>query len=85
MSADDSMIVEGRVTDTLPGAWFLVKIVTEGFDGHEIKAKTSGKMKMFSIKIVTGDWVKVELNPYELSEGRITFRSIKPFNKFSQN
>jgi translation initiation factor IF-1 len=85
MSADESMVVEGRVIETLPGAWFLVRITTEGFDNYEIKAKTSGKMKMYSIKIVAGDWVKVELNPYELSEGRIVFRSIKPFNQFSQN
>ena len=60
----------GTVTDTLPNTMFKVQLE----NGHEIIAHISGKMRKNYIKILTGDSVKVELTPYDLSKGRITFR-----------
>lgn len=62
--------VQGKVLEALPNAMFRVEI--EG--GHKILAHISGKMRMFYIKILTGDKVKVELSPYDLTRGRIVFR-----------
>lgn len=60
----------GTVTDTLPNTMFKVELE----NGHEIIAHISGKMRKNYIKILTGDNVKVELTPYDLTKGRITFR-----------
>ena len=60
----------GTVTDTLPNTMFKVELE----NGHEIIAHISGKMRKNYIKILTGDSVKVELTPYDLTKGRITFR-----------
>ncbi len=60
----------GEITELLPGAKFKVKLENE----QEILAHLSGKMRMFKIRIVPGDKVKIELSPYDLSKGRITFR-----------
>lgn len=65
---------EGRVMDMLPNAEFQVKLLDEAYGGHSLKAKISGRMRMNNIKILLGDYVTVELNPYDLSRGRITFR-----------
>jgi len=76
--SDDSVIkVEGKVIECLPGGNFKVKINSEGFpeEHSEIIAKVSGKMRRFSIRILPGDNVEVELSPYDLSIGRITYRS----------
>jgi translation initiation factor IF-1 len=62
--------VEGVVLERLPGASFRVKLET----GNEILAHISGKMRMYYIRILPGDKVKVELTPYDLSRGRITYR-----------
>ncbi|MCW5947427.1 MAG: translation initiation factor IF-1 [Fimbriimonadales bacterium] len=62
--------VEGTVLERLPGASFRVKLET----GNEIIAHISGKMRMYYIRILPGDKVKVELTPYDLSRGRITYR-----------
>ncbi|MCR4279872.1 MAG: translation initiation factor IF-1 [Candidatus Komeilibacteria bacterium] len=60
----------GTVTELLPGATFRVVLENE----HEIMAHLSGKMRMFKIKILPGDSVKVEMSPYDLTKGRITYR-----------
>jgi len=70
MAKDDVLEVEGVVTDSLPNATFKVKLDT----GHELLCHISGKIRMHYIRIVPGDKVKVELNPYSLDKGRITYR-----------
>lgn len=62
--------VDGEVVELLPAATF--KIVLE--NGHEILAHLSGKMRMYRIRILPGDKVKVQLTPYDLTKGRITYR-----------
>ena len=63
-------MVEGTVTEPLPNAMFRVELE----NGHKILAHISGKMRMHYIKILPGDKVTVELSPYDLSRGRITYR-----------
>jgi len=70
VSKDDVIEVEGVVTDTLPNAMFKVELE----NGHEILAHVSGKIRMHFIRILPGDKVKVELSPYDLTKGRITYR-----------
>jgi len=70
MSKEDVIEVEGKVIDTLPGAKFKVELE----NGHEIMAHVSGKIRMHYIRILPGDRVTVEISPYDLSRGRITFR-----------
>jgi translation initiation factor IF-1 len=60
----------GTVEEALPNAMFKVKLDT----GHEVLAHISGKMRMYYIRILLGDRVQVELSPYDLSRGRITYR-----------
>ncbi|MBU1090094.1 translation initiation factor IF-1 [Patescibacteria group bacterium] len=64
----------GRVMETLPNTEFLIELLDEIYKGHRLKARISGKMRMHHIKIILGDYVKVELNPYDLNRGRLTFR-----------
>jgi translation initiation factor IF-1 len=66
----DVIEVEGKVTETLPNAMFKVELE----NGVEILAHVSGKIRMHYIKILPGDRVKVEMSPYDLTKGRITFR-----------
>ena len=66
--------VEGRVLELLPNAEFLVQLLGDTYAGHKVRAKISGRMRMHNIKIILGDYVTIELNPYDLSRGRITFR-----------
>ncbi|MEJ2067421.1 MAG: translation initiation factor IF-1 [Deltaproteobacteria bacterium] len=70
MPKAEAISVEGTVTETLPNAMFRVEL--EG--GHRVLAHISGKMRMHYIKILPGDRVTVELSPYDLSRGRITYR-----------
>lgn len=70
MSKRDAIEVEGKVLENLPNAMFKVELP----NGHEILAHISGKMRMHYIKIMPGDKVTVELSPYDLTRGRITFR-----------
>jgi len=70
MAKDDVLEVDGIVTDSLPNATFKVKLDT----GHELLCHISGKIRMHYIRITVGDKVKVELNPYSLDKGRITYR-----------
>jgi translation initiation factor IF-1 len=70
MSKNDSIQVEGTVTENLPNASFKVMLDNK----HEILAHISGKMRMNYIRILPGDKVLVELSPYDLTRGRITYR-----------
>jgi len=74
MAKDESIEVEGIVKETLPGSEFLVELTTEGFEGHIIKGRMSGKIRMHYIKIVPGDKVRLVISPYNLDIGRITYR-----------
>ena len=66
----DVIELGGEVIDTLPNAMFKVRLE----NGHEILAHVSGKIRMHYIRILPGDHVKVEISPYDLTRGRITFR-----------
>lgn len=67
---DDVIEVEGIILEPLPNAMFRVELD----NGHKVLAHICGKMRMNFIKILAGDKVKVELSPYDLTRGRITFR-----------
>ena len=71
MTKEEKIEVEGRILEALPNAMFRVQI--EG--GHIVLAHISGKMRMHYIRILTGDKVRVELSPYDLTRGRIVYRS----------
>ncbi len=70
MAKEEKIEVEGTILEALPNAMFRVEM--EG--GHKILAHISGKMRMNYIKILPGDKVRVELSPYDLTRGRITYR-----------
>ena len=70
MAKQGPIKIDGVVSETLPNANFKVKLENE----HEILAHISGKMRMHFIKILVGDKVSVELSPYDLTKGRITYR-----------
>ena len=70
MGKQDCIELEGIIEDTLPGASFKVKLE----NGHSIMAHVSGKIRMHYIRILPGDRVTVEISPYDLTRGRITFR-----------
>ncbi len=73
MAKDDVIEVEGKVVDALPNAMFKVELE----NGATILAHVSGKIRMHYIRILPGDRVTVELSPYDLTKGRITYRFIK--------
>ena len=70
MAKQDVLELEGEILEALPNAIFKVELE----NGHEIQAHISGKLRMNSIRILEGDKVTVELSPYDLSQGRITWR-----------
>jgi len=70
MPKEDQIEMQGKVVDTLPNTMFRVELE----NGHIVTAHISGKMRKHYIRILTGDSVKVEMTPYDLSKGRITFR-----------
>ena len=70
MSKEESIEVEGTVLEPLPNAMFRVELD----NGHKILAHVSGKMRMHFIRLLVGDKVKVQLSPYDLTRGRITYR-----------
>ena len=70
MAKEEALEMNGTVLDTLPNTMFRVELE----NGHIITAHISGKMRKNYIKILTGDAVKVEVTPYDLTKGRITFR-----------
>ena len=71
MAKEEPIVVEGVVLETLPNAMFKVELESK----HQVLAHISGKMRMHFIKILPGDKVTVELSPYDLTRGRITYRS----------
>ena len=71
MPKEEAVEVEGTVVELLPNAMFRVQLET----GHKVLAHISGKMRMHFIRILPGDKVKVELSPYDLTRGRITYRA----------
>ncbi len=71
MAKEDVIEVEGVVTEALPGAMFRVTLT----NGHKILAHISGKLRMNYIKILVGDKVTIEMSPYDLTKGRITWRT----------
>ncbi|HGQ0140797.1 TPA: translation initiation factor IF-1 [Streptococcus pneumoniae] len=70
MAKDDVIEVEGKVVDTMPNAIFTVEFE----NGHQILATVSGKIRKNYIRILAGDRVTVEMSPYDLTRGRITYR-----------
>lgn len=70
MAKEDLIETEGKVLESLPNAVFKVEIE----NGHVVMAHVSGKMRMNFIRILPGDKVKLELSPYDLTKGRITYR-----------
>ena len=70
MAKEPSIEIDGEIIETLPNAMFKVKLE----NGHEVLAHISGKMRMHYIKILPGDKVRLELSPYDLTKGRITYR-----------
>jgi len=71
MSRRDGIVVEGTVIEPLPNAMFRVELE----NGHRVLAHTSGKMRRYVIRILPGDKVTVELTPYDLTRGRIIYRT----------
>ena len=71
MAKEEAIKVEGVVLETLPNAMFKVELENQ----HQVLAHISGTMRMHFIKILPGDTVTVELSPYDLTRGRITYRS----------
>jgi translation initiation factor IF-1 len=70
LSKEDKIEMEGEVTEALPNTMFRVKLD----NGHEVLGHISGKMRRHYIRILPGDRVKIELSPYDLDRGRITYR-----------
>ena len=70
MAKDNVIEIEGKVKETMPNAMFKVELE----NGHEILAHVSGKIRMHYIKILPGDRITVEMSPYDLTKGRITYR-----------
>jgi len=70
MAKDEAIEMEGTVAEALPNAMFRVELE----NGHEVLATLAGKMRKFYIRVVVGDRVTVEMSPYDLERGRITYR-----------
>ena len=70
MAKEDKLELEGKVIEALPNTQFLVELA----NGHRVLAHVSGKIRMYYIRILPGDRVTVELSPYDLTRGRITYR-----------
>ena len=74
--SDEKIQMEGTVIEALPGTQFKVELE----NGHEITAYLSGKMRKYYIRVLLGDRVSVEMSPYDLTRGRITFRHKKQYS-----
>lgn len=68
--AEETIVLEGKIVDTLPNTMFRVELE----NGHTVLAYLSGKMRKYYIRVLLGDKVKVEMSPYDLTRGRITYR-----------
>jgi translation initiation factor IF-1 len=78
---EEKILMEGTVVEALPGTQFRVELD----NGHEVLAYLSGKMRRYYIRILLGDRVRVELSPYDLSRGRITYRYRKQTTSRSES
>ena len=76
--AKEVIEVLGEVVETLPNATFKVKLIDKNYPDHTVLAHLSGKMRVNYIKVVPGDVVTIELTPYDLTKGRLTFRHKSP-------
>lgn len=74
MAKQGSIELEGRVTEVLPNATF--RVTVEG--GHDVLTTLGGKMRQHRIRVLAGDYVRVEVSPYDLTRGRITVRHLRP-------
>ena len=74
MAKEKAITIDGTIKETLPNAMFRVNVEIGG-DSHTVLAHVSGKMRMHFIKILPGDIVKLEISPYDLTRGRITYRN----------
>jgi len=72
--AKEVIEVEGKIVEALSNATFKVELIGEQYKGHTILAHVSGKVRMNYIRILPGDIVRVEMTPYDLTKGRITYR-----------
>jgi translation initiation factor IF-1 len=72
--AKEVIEVEGRIVESLSNATFKVELIGEQYKGHTIFAHVSGKVRMNYIRILPGDVVTIEMTPYDLTKGRITYR-----------
>ena len=70
MSKEEAVVLEGTVTEVLPNATFRVELS----NGHNVLSTIAGKMRRYRIRVLAGDRVTVEMSPYDLTRGRITFR-----------
>ncbi len=70
MAKEDAVVLEGTVTEVLPNATFRVLLA----NGHNVLATIAGRMRRFRIRVLAGDRVTVEMSPYDLNRGRITYR-----------
>lgn len=70
MASEETLTLDGKIVDTLPNAMFRVELE----NGHTVLAYLSGKMRKYYIRVLMGDRVKVEMSPYDLTKGRITYR-----------
>ena len=77
MAKEEGISIDGKVTEALPNAMFRVELE----NGHNVLAHVSGKMRRYFIRILPGDQVTVELSPYDLTRGRITYRAKGPSRK----
>ncbi|MCL4858513.1 MAG: translation initiation factor IF-1 [Caldilineaceae bacterium] len=68
--AEETVVLEGKIVDTLPNAMFRVELE----NGHNVLAYLSGKMRKYYIRVLLGDKVRVEMSPYDLTRGRIVYR-----------
>ena len=68
--AEETIVLEGKIVDTLPNAMFRVELE----NGHNVLAYLSGKMRKYYIRVLLGDKVRVEMSPYDLTRGRIIYR-----------
>ncbi len=74
MAESENIEVDGVIAKKLPNSQFVVQLTDEGFEDHQVHCSIAGKMRVNYIRIVEGDRVKIELTPYDLEKGRITYR-----------
>lgn len=78
---DDKLVVEGTVTEAFPG----IKFDVELDNGHHVLAYLCGKMRKYNIRVLLGDRVKLEISPYDIDQGRITYRYKRTLRRPTKN